>query len=210
MDKTKTYALVCLFSITGAILLAQSGGRFDEAKRLAFAYIASQQYDKAAGKLEEVWEQDQSDPAVGEGLALAYLNTEDRRSLPALQKQAFELIGQLSEKGERVSFIVLHSHEKAAWLQGREWNRFCSGRLSISRDRIAYLADRGKDAEQHSFEVPLAGLKTSVVEMDEVGVGVFHLKTPKGAYVMSVRNRNNEEAEFLVGFVQRHVGHGKP
>jgi hypothetical protein len=210
MPRRKTHALICQLIFAGVILLAQSGGRFEEAKRLALAYINSEQFDKAAGRLEEVWEQDQGDPTVGENLALAYLNTEDRRSLPALQEQAFAIIELLSAKDARVSFIVHHSHEKLAWLQGREWNQYCSGRLSITRNSIAYLADKGKDAEKHSFEVPIASLKANVIELDEDNVGVFRFKTPKGGYVMCVRNLSREEAKFLVAFVKRRLSHSKP
>src|SRR5947207_1450786 len=122
---------VALLSTTAVFtiwLSAQTGGRFEEAKRMALAYIRSEQFDKAAGRLEEVWEEDQSDPTVAENLALAYLNTEDKHSLPELQQKAFGLIDKLAAMHARVSFIVHHSHEKLAWLQGREWHIYCSGR----------------------------------------------------------------------------------
>lgn len=206
----KTCALIVHLLLMGIVLLAQSNGRFEEAKRMALAYIRSEQFDKAAGRLEEIWEQDQSDPTVGEDLALAYLNTEDKNSLPALQKKAFAIIEELTTKDARVSFIVHHSHEKLAWLQGREWNQFCSGRFSITRNGLAYLADKGKDAEKHSFEVSLDKIKASAIELSEGGVGVFHLKTSEGGYVMSVRNRNREEAKFLVALVKTALSHPGP
>jgi hypothetical protein len=188
-----------------AVTLWAQGGRFEEAKRLALIYIQSEQYDKAAGKLEEVWEQNQSDPAVAENLALAYLNTEDKHSLPDLQKQAFALMDRLAAAGEPVSFIVHHSHEKLAWLQGREWTEYCTGRLSITGKGLTYLADKGKNAARHSFDMPFGAFKASAIELDEEGKGVFHLKTPKGGYVMQVRNRNREESQFLVELVTRRL-----
>src|SRR5438874_5320584 len=101
----RLFGFVCLAS--GALLEAgQSGGRFEEAKRMGMAYVNSEQFDKAAGRLEEVWEQDQSDPVVGEFLAVAYLNSEDRRSLPQNQKQAFAIIDHLVASGSRVTFLV--------------------------------------------------------------------------------------------------------
>src|SRR6266508_418780 len=103
MCRLTTYALSCHLLFAGGMVLAQSGGRFEEAKRMALAYINSEQFDKAAGRLEEVWEQDQSDLTVGENLALAYLNTEDKHSLPSLQKQAFAIIENLAAKNGRVS-----------------------------------------------------------------------------------------------------------
>lgn len=95
MPRTNFPPLCALLSLSfcgaAGFLEAQSGGRFEEAKRMGMAYVQSEQFDKAAGRLEEVWEQDRSDPAVGESLALAYLNTEERRTLPQLQKQAFAI-----------------------------------------------------------------------------------------------------------------------
>src|SRR3954470_2478038 len=108
-----------------ATVWAQSSGRFEEAKRMGVAYLQAEQFDKAAGRLEEVWEQDQSDPSVGELLAVSYLNTEERRGLPQSQKQAFAIIDKLFTSGARVSFLVQHSHEKLGWLQGRELNQYC-------------------------------------------------------------------------------------
>jgi hypothetical protein len=197
--------LVKIFSfwLVGCGLLAQTGGRFEDAKRMALAYIGSEQYDKAAGKLEEVWEQDQSDPTVGENLALSYLNTEDRHAIPTLQKQAFAIMDLLAARHERVSFIVHHSHERLAWLQGRQWHQYCSGRLSISEKSIVFLAETSTDAAKHAFEIPVSNVNNSTFESDEDSDGVFHVKSPKGGYVMSVRNRNREEAKFLVALVRR-------
>lgn len=183
------------------VLSAQSGGRFEEAKRMAMAYIGSEQYDKAAGRLEEVWEQDHSDPTVAEYLAIAYLNTEDKHSLPKLQKQAFGMLDKLLEDHSRISFIVHHSHEKAAWLQGRQWHQYCTGRFSLQDGRISFLAQKGKDAEKHSFDISLAQFKG--IALDEDARGVFHVKTPKGGYMMASRNHNPDEARYLVEVVKR-------
>jgi len=202
----KIFSFTCALSFPVFILLAQNSGRFEESKRMALAYIDSEQFDKAAGRLEEVWEQDRSDTRVGESLALAYLNSEDRYSRADLQKQAFTIIDSLVSRHERVSFLVHHSHEKLAWLQGREWHQYCSGRLSITQNGLAYLATKGKDAERHSFESVFDKMNANAIELDtEDGRGVFHLKTPKGGYVMAVRTQNRAEATFLVGLIKRSL-----
>src|SRR5258708_2078718 len=101
-----------VLSLNTALLLAgQSGGRVEEGKRIGAGYVNSEQFDRAAGRLEEVWEQEKSDPSVGEFLAIAYLNTEDRHSLAENQIKAFEIIHSLAGAGSRVSFLVQHSHE---------------------------------------------------------------------------------------------------
>src|SRR5436190_24013968 len=124
----KPALLLCIFIclVSGHYLgRSQSGGRFEAAKRMGMAYINNEQFDKAAGRLEEVWEQDKSDAVVGEFLAVAYLNSEDRRSLLQSQEQAFAIIHKLVAAGSRVTFLVQHSHEKLGWLEGRELNQYC-------------------------------------------------------------------------------------
>ena len=180
----------------------QSGGRFEEAKRMGMAYVNSEQFDKAAGRLEEVWEQDQSDPVVGEFLAVAYLNSEDRRSLPQNQKQAFAIIDHLVASGSRVTFLVQHSHEKLGWLQGRELNQYCRGRLSIANHHLIFVSDKGEKASQHSFDVEASQIKSISLNEDDRR-GTFQLKLLNGSYFMVTRNRNRDEARQIVDLIRR-------
>jgi hypothetical protein len=53
-------------------------------------------------------------------------------------------------------------------------------------------------------------MRENAISVDGNGMGVFHLKTPKGGYVMSVRNRNGDEAKFLAALVQLHLRHSEP
>jgi hypothetical protein len=187
--------------LCAAALFGQSGGRFEEAKRLGIAYIQSEQFDKAAGRLEEVWEQDRSDPSVGEYLAVAYLNTENRKALPASAKQAFAIIRDLTSAGSRVTFLVQHSHEKLGWLQGRELNQYCRGRLSVSIGHLTFVAEKGEKVTHHSFDVT----RVSEISLNDGDVrGTFQLKTPSGSYFMATRNRNPEEARVLVQVIRDH------
>ena len=60
---------------------------------MGLQYVRNAQFDKAAAKLEEVWEQQQPpDPAIAEHLAIAYLNGEDRRNRKELATRAYEIM----------------------------------------------------------------------------------------------------------------------
>jgi len=152
---------------------------------------------------EEVWEQDQSDPKFGEFLALAYLNTEDRRVLPKLEKQAYAIIRGLVTSGARVTFLVQHSHEKLGWLQGRELNQYCSGRLSLAGGHVVFVSDKGDKASQHSFDRDAGKIKSISLNADDTR-GTFVLKlASEGNLFMATRNRNREEARVIVDLMQQ-------
>jgi hypothetical protein len=182
-----------------AFAFGQSGGRFDGLKRQAIGYLDSNQYDRAAGKLEEVWEQDQSDSTVAEELAVAYLNGEDRAEHPDVEGKARVLLDQLVRGGERASFLVQHSHEKLTRLQGGSITDYCSGRLSIVAGKVTYVAQARKGVEPHSFSVAL----------DEVQIkgpdnsGSFHLKTKAKDYTMIARSRVKSDGALIVGYMRQ-------
>ena len=200
--RTSGYFLSIFMLSTPA--LPQTSGRFEEAKRSGMSLLQGEQFDKAAGRLEEVWEQDQSDPSVGEALSVAYLNTEDRRGLPQSQKQAFAIIHSLVDSGRRVTFLVQHSHEKLGWLQGRELNQYCRGRLLIEPARLTFVSEKGEKASQHTFEANWDDVKA--ITLNEVDTrGTFQLKLGTGNYFMATRNRNRDEAREIVGLIQKHL-----
>jgi hypothetical protein len=168
---------------------------------MGMAYINSEQFDKAAGRLEEVWEQDKSDAVVGEFLAVAYLNSEDRRSLLQSQEQAFAIIHKLVAAGSRVTFLVQHSHEKLGWLEGRELNQYCRGRLSIGNHHLVFVSDKGEKASKHSFDVEASEIRSIILNADDRR-GTFRLKLSNGNYFMATRNRNRDEARVITDIVQ--------
>lgn len=167
---------------------------------MGIAYIQSEQFDKAAGRLEEVWEQDQSDPTVGELLAVAYLNSEDRRMLAKYERIAFALINKLARSGSTVTFLVQHSHEKLGWLQGRELNQYCRGRLSIATERVSYVSEKGEKASLHTFSISGREIKHVLWNQDDRR-GTFQLKFGAGNYFMATRNRNPNEARMIVELI---------
>jgi len=195
--------LMLAYGVLLPLLYSQVGGRFETGKRLGIAYLEGGQYDKAAARLEEIWEQDQSDPTVAEYLAMAYLNTEDRASLKRTEKIAFELIEKSMKANSRASFLVQHSHEKLTWLQGRELNQYCSGKLSIIGDKLIYEGTSGEKARQHSFSVPLS--KVSVDLNPDNEKGVFRVSANGNSLTMVTRNRNRHESSYLVQLIRKQI-----
>jgi len=194
----KLFLTIVVLMVT---LTAQGAGRFEEAKRMGFAYVSSEQFDRAAARLEEVWEQDKSDPQVGEYLAMAYLNSEDKGpNGPRMEKAAIAIIESLYSAGHRVSFLVQHSHEKLALIQGRELNQYCRGRLSIEGKRVIYTGEKGEKAASHSFDVPVV---RDIDLNEDDRRGTFVLKTSNGSYFFAIRNRNRNEARLLVNLVKK-------
>ena len=197
--KTPLYAVVIVSSLS----FGQSAGRYEEAKRLGFAYVQSEQFDRAVAHLEEIWENDKSDPVVGEHLAMAYFNSTDKKKdVPVMEKDAIALVEKLNAAGHRVSFMVQHSHEKLAWLQGRELNQYCRGRVSIYPGRVVYIANTGEKAAQHSFDV--TGIREISLNEDDRR-GTFVLKTAGSSYFFAIRNRNRNEARLLVDLAKRSL-----
>lgn len=197
----RSLILACFASLVSNFVFGQTGARFEDAKRSGMSYITSGHFDKAAGRLEEVWEEDKSDLMVGEFLAVAYLNTEDRASLPLLAKRGFKLIEYVVAQGGKATFLVHHSHENLAWLQGREMHRYCSGRLTVSARGMTFISERGEKPGEHSFTVIPGGLgKISFDGKDRRGT--FHIQTDDHRYSMVTRNWNPDESRFLVELVK--------
>jgi hypothetical protein len=144
-----------------SIASSQSGGRFEDAKRMARQYIESNQFDKAAAKLEEVWEQDKTDPTVAENLGIAYLNGDDRRYNPAVVDKAVKIMEESLQAGGRATFLIQHMHEGKAIIivTGGNSLKYCNGRLSISKGKLFFVMKPIAGAEDHSFETAAADIK---------------------------------------------------
>lgn len=116
-----SFALICF--LANGTSHAQNAGRFEDSKRLGLQYAASGKYDRAAAKFEEIWDQDQTDPMVAEYLSISYLNGDDRKDHPELQRKAFDLMEKSISLGGKATLLVHHSHEKLGWLQGENAER---------------------------------------------------------------------------------------
>lgn len=145
------------------IVLGQSGGRFEDLKRIAQQYLDSNQFDKAAAKLEEVWEQDKTDPAVAENLGIAYLNGDDRRYNSSVADKGAKIMEESLKLGGKATFLVQHAHEGKVTklVTGGDSLKYCDGKLSISKGKLTFVMKQLKGAEDHSFEATADQLKVS-------------------------------------------------
>jgi hypothetical protein len=145
------------------VSFGQSGGRFEDAKRMAQQYLDSNQFDKAAAKLEEVWEQDKTDPTVAENLGIAYLNGDDRRYHADVADKAGKIMEESLKLGGKATFLVQHAHEGKVvkMVTGGDSLKYCDGKLSISHGKVAFVMKTLKGAEDHSFEATTDQIKVS-------------------------------------------------
>jgi tetratricopeptide (TPR) repeat protein len=187
-----------------AFAAEQNGGRFEEAKRQANALLESGQYERAAGRFEEIWELDKSDATVVEGLAIAYLNGEERAEHPQALDKARDLLNRALSLGGRATFLVQHSHEKAAILQGRTVNNYCSGRLTVTPGRLVFVAQARKGVEEHSFDVTAADVHVTPTGNND-SQGEFQIKTKPRNYAMLPRTRLKADGILISAFLQENL-----
>ncbi len=94
-------------------LCAQNATRFAELTAKGIANLDQGKFNEALNSLEEVWEQDQSDVAVAENLAMAYLYADHNLiKAKALDEQAIAAGGKahsfVVEKGQIKEFKANH------------------------------------------------------------------------------------------------------
>lgn len=190
MNVTKRPAVI-VFSlcIATGLVSAQQNGRFALLKSQAFTLFDRGQYDQVAGKLEEVWEQDQSDPKVAAYLAIGYLYGEhDPLKAKPLMKAAIDLGGQ-------AIFLVQHSHEKGGIVggivSGDVMNNYCNGKIEISPGTISFVADSG----EHSVTLSRGDIK----ELHILGgsPGRIQIKSTSKQFVFRVKTEKRDEAALL-------------
>ena len=165
-----------LILLCATLIFGQQNGRFASLKSQGFTAFDRGQYDQVAGKLEEVWEQDQSDPKVAEFLGMGYLYGE--RSLT----KAKPVMEAAIKLGGQATFLVQHSHEKGAFLTGSTMNNYCTGRLSVVPGKLSYAADSGDHAAVFTAddlkEFKIAGGSPGRVQIKSAGKNyIFRLKT---------------------------------
>ena len=184
--------LTFLLLLTASAVLAQQNGRFATLKSQAFDYFDRGQYDKVAGKLEEIWEQDHSDLKVGEYLAMGYLYGEKDLA------KAQPIMKEVLAKGGQATFLVQHSHEKLGLLNGDTLNNYCSGKMSIVPGKVSFVADDG----MHSTTFSGAALKT--LRLQGSGPGRLEIKSEGKNYTFRVKSETHAEAAFLLELVQQN------
>jgi hypothetical protein len=185
-----------LLGVFAICALAQNTGRLAELTAKGIACIDQGRFNDALNALEEVWEQDQSDPAVAENLAMAYLYADhDLNKAKTLAERSIEA-------GGKASFLVQHPHEKIGFASG-DMVEFCSGRLSISRERLLFTS---KD-EHHSFVVQKGELKE--IKTNHVygsSRGMYHIRTAdKKTYNFRPRTWSEEEQQLILQLVNKYI-----
>ena len=175
---------------------AQNTGRFTELTGRALDLIERGRFQQAINLLEEVWEQDRSNPAVVENLGLAHLYA-DRDVAKARQ-----FMEQAIRAGGRASFLMHHAHEKVAVI-ATEMSDYCSGRLSIYPGFLTFTAG----TPEHSFRVEAAEFKEiKANRWFGKGEGVYHIRTEnKKNYNLRPRSWSEQEMGLVLEMVSRYV-----
>lgn len=175
---------------------SQTSGRFAELTAKGIASVDQGRFNEALNALEEVWEQDQSDPAVAENLAMAYLYAD--HDLPKARNLAEWSIS----KGGRASFLVQHPHEKVAFISG-DMADFCSGRLSVSKERLVFTASE----PLHSFVVEKGQLKEiKANRLYGSSRSMYHIRTAdKKNFNFRPRSWSEQEQELILLLVSKNI-----
>ncbi len=187
---------IVLVSTSILSLLVQNTGRFADLTGKGMAYLDQGRFNDALNALEQVWEQDQSDPAVAENLAMAYLYADhDFEKAKVLAERSIQA-------GGKASFLVQHPHEKIAFASG-DMADFCSGRLSVSRQKLVFTAGD----ERHSFVVEKGQLKEiQANRLYGSGRGMYHIRTTdKKNYNFRPRSWSQQEQELILLLVNEYV-----
>jgi hypothetical protein len=196
-----------LLSLTPAAF-GQSGGRFEDVKRIAQQYLDSNQFDKAAGKLEEVWEQDKSDPTVAENLGIAYWNGDDRRYNANVVAKGTSVMQESLKLGGKATFLVQHGHEgKLVKLAtGGDSLKYCDGKLSVSKGKLSFVMKQLKGAEDHSFEATADQVKVSGPTKSG-GFKVSRLVDGKWKdFSFSPRNGEKTDTDLILSLIHEQLG----
>jgi Tetratricopeptide repeat len=183
-------------AVVGAVLCAQNTGRFAAMTAKGIDEVDKGRFNEAINLLEEVWEQDQSDPAVAENLAMAYLYA-DRNAA-----KAQTLMEAAIAKGGRASFLMQHAHEKGSVIAG-EVSDYCAGRLSVSPDELVFTASR----PEHSFSIR-AGQFKEIRRNKWFGSsnGVWHLQTlDNRTYNLRPRTWSDAETKLVLYFIDKYI-----
>jgi hypothetical protein len=177
-------------------VLPQNTGRLSALTAKGIADLDQGRYNNALNALEEVWEQDQSDPAVAENLAMAYLYADhDFDKAKALAERSIQA-------GGKASFLVQHPHDKLGLISG-DVADYCSGRLSISKERLVFVSKE----EDHSFTVEKGQLRE--IKANRVygsGHGTYHIRTAdKKNYNFRPRTWSDQEQDLILLLINEYL-----
>ena len=174
----------------------QNTGRFAEQTAQGIQLVERSRYNQAINVLEEIWEQDRSNPVVAENLGIAYLYG-DRNAAKARRYMEQAIAG-----GGRASFLMQHAHEKVPVI-ATEMSDYCPGRLSIYPGRLAFTAG----VADHSFTIPAGEFKEiKANRWFGKGEGVYHIKTlEKKNYNLRPRTWSEQEMGLVLELISKYV-----
>jgi len=190
----KSALIVCVLTVG---VFAQNSGRFAAMTSTGIALVDQGRFREAANLLEEVWENDQSDPAVAENLAMAWLYGDHDAA------KAQQLMETAIAAGGRASFLMQHAHEKVTAIS-MEANDYCPGRLSIYSDRMAFVS---RTTPEHSFTVRRGELK-EIKRNKWFGSAenVYHIRTAdKRTYNLRPRTWSEEETKLVLFMIDKYI-----
>jgi hypothetical protein len=172
---------------------AQQSGRFADLKSRALELFQKGRYAEVAGKMEEIWEQDKSDPKVAEYLAMGYLYGEHD------SVRAAPLMRQAIAEGGQATFLSAHSHDRLRGLEGDTMNEFCMGRISVSPGKLAFIADSG----EHSTIIRTSDLK----DFSVLGgaPGRIQIRSYGKTYLFRVKSQTRDEAILLAHLAEANL-----
>jgi hypothetical protein len=187
-------AVVWVAAFLALNLGAGQSGRHADLKMQGIQAFEKGRYSETAGKLEEIWEEDQSDPKVAEYLAMGYLYGEKsvEKAAPVMQKAIAD--------GGQASFLVVHSHEHGGFLHGDVISQFCTGRISIVPGKLIFVSD---DQPEHNVTVFPADL----TDFSVLGgaPGRIHIKAAGKTYNFRVKSETRKEAVLLTEVAQQNL-----
>jgi hypothetical protein len=181
MSKTRCCIAILLFCFAA---FGEQNGRFAVLKEQGFVLFERGQYKEMAGKLEEVWENDQSDPKVAEYLAMGYLYGEKSAS----KAEPVMLIAL--DKGGQATFLMQHSHERALTSSG-VMNNYCSGKMIVHKGKLSFVADKG----EHSFE--FSASEASGLKPLGGSPGRFQFQQERKNVVFRVKTETRDEVDLF-------------
>ena len=188
--------LTLLLALAPLWIGAQNTGIFAARISRGIELIDKGRFNDAINVLEEVWEQDHSDAAVAENLAIGYLYAD--RDI----NKALELMEASIAKGGPGSFLMQHSHEKGSVIAS-EFSDYCAGRLSIYRDHLSFLSN----VPQHSFTIQAGEFRE--IKANRVvgrGAGGYHIRTvDKKTYNLRPRSWNDQETKLVLYLTDKYL-----
>jgi hypothetical protein len=101
--------------------------------------------------------------------------------------------------GGQATFLANHSHERMGLLRGDTITDFCPGKMSISRGKLAFVAD----PSEHSITILPADLEE--FSIPKGAPGRIHIKAAGKSYTFRVKTQTRSEASLLGHIAEQNL-----